>query len=286
MSLILDALKRAERERHSERSAALHDLPGAQSARVPRRWGRWLALAVLALAIGAVMWTARTRPKRVDTAAAAPAAEPAPAPESAPAPEPEVMAPASIPARPAPTPAPIPGTESVSSLDDLTTETDIALEPAADPDPPPAPPLAAGVKPQPQAPVIASAPKTPPPAEVDVDEAAPEPEAQPTPPLQNATPTSSATEAAPTSAVPPALTQPAPLRRFREMPPDYRADFPALTVEVHVFERIASQRFVLVNGRRYRQGERMVEGPQVLEIVQEGIVLEYRGEKLLYTLGR
>lgn len=282
MSLILDALKRAERERNSERSAALHDLPGAQLAGAPRRWGRWLALAVLALAIGAVLWTARTRPARVDTVAT-----PAPAAEPAPAPAPQAMAPASIPARPAPTPAPIPGTESVSSLDDLTTETDIALEPAAEPEPAPAPPLAAGVKPQPQAPVIASAPKAQPLTEADIDEVAPPgAEAQPTPPLQEASPATSAAEPTPTPAIPPSLTQPAPLRRFREMPPDYRADFPALTVEVHVFERIPSQRFVLVNGRRYRQGERMVEGPQVVEIVQEGIVLEYRGEKLLYTLGR
>ena len=90
----------------------------------------------------------------------------------------------------------------------------------------------------------------------------------------------------PAIAPPSVLTQPAPLRKFREMPPEYRADFPAITVEIHVYESATAQRFVMINGRRYRQGERMAEGPAVIEIVREGIVLEFRGEKVLYTLAR
>ena len=82
------------------------------------------------------------------------------------------------------------------------------------------------------------------------------------------------------------LTQPAPLRKFREMPPDYRADFPPLRVEIHVYEQAQARRFVMVNGRKYREGERMAEGPSLVEIVPEGMVLEFRGEKVLYTLGR
>ena len=86
--------------------------------------------------------------------------------------------------------------------------------------------------------------------------------------------------------IPPALTVPAPLRKFREMPPDYRADFPALKIEIHVYEKAPQSRFVMVNGRKYREGERLSEGPALVEIVPEGLVLEYRGEKVLYTLGR
>ena len=74
------------------------------------------------------------------------------------------------------------------------------------------------------------------------------------------------------------------MRKLREMPPDYRADFPALTLEVHVFE--ANRRFVMINGRRYKEGERIAEGPQILEIVRDGVVFEYRGEKVLFPLGR
>ena len=102
--------------------------------------------------------------------------------------------------------------------------------------------------------------------------AQPEPETQP--------------QAAAPPEIPPALTQPAPLRKFREMPPDYRADFPALKIEIHVYEKAQARRFVMINGRKYREGERLTEGPSLVEIVPDGIVFEYRGEKVLYTLGR
>ena len=42
----------------------------------------------------------------------------------------------------------------------------------------------------------------------------------------------------------------------------------------------------MVNGHKYREGERLAEGPALIEIVPDGMVLEYRGERLLYTLGR
>jgi general secretion pathway protein B len=109
-----------------------------------------------------------------------------------------------------------------------------------------------------------------------------EPPPPPAPPAGKASPGKPAAE----RPVPQALTQQAPLRRFREMPPEYRADFPALDIQVHVFERAAQQRFVIINGHRYREGERMAEGPALIEIVKEGLVVEYRGEKVLYTLNR
>jgi general secretion pathway protein B len=164
-------------------------------------------------------------------------------------------------ARPAPPPAQpavVPGTEAVASLDDLTDE------PLLDAAPGPAAPL-----PAPAVPVPAP---TPPPEQ---------PASAVPPPQQPA----AEVPAAPAE-IPPALTQPAPLRKFREMPPEYRADFPALKIEVHVHEAAVQRRFVMVNGRRYREGERLAEGPQLVEIVAEGMVLEYRGEKVLYTLGR
>ena len=57
-------------------------------------------------------------------------------------------------------------------------------------------------------------------------------------------------------------------------------------VEIHVYEKQAQRRFVMVNGRKYREGERLAEGPALIEIVPEGMVLEFRGEKVLYTLAR
>jgi len=184
-------------------------------------------------------------------------------------------------ASPAPPPATVvAGTEDVASLDDLTDEP--VLEgpaPAVAPVPArsvakPAPSAPAPVKAEPESraqehPAIATTPAPPP-------TAAPPTEVSPQAPAAGT----------PAGAIPPALTQPAPLRKFREMPPDYRADFPALRVEIHVYEKDPQRRFVMINGRRYRTGERLAEGPALVEIVPEGMVLEYRGEKVLYTLGR
>lgn len=158
----------------------------------------------------------------------------------------------------------IPGTESVASLEEITEGVIEPLPPPATA-PPPQPEPSRTEAPQPAA-------AAEPPAL-----AAPQPEPQAGP---------EEAEQAPARPIPPALTQPAPLRKLREMPPDYRADFPALAVQVHVYERDVAQRFVLVNGRRYKEGERLAEGPQLLEIVREGMVLEHRGQKVLFTLGR
>lgn len=69
-----------------------------------------------------------------------------------------------------------------------------------------------------------------------------------------------------------------------EMPPAYRADFPALSVEVHVWDSLPAKRFVLVNGKRYSEGDTLAQGPRLAEIAQEGLVLEYRGSRVLYSL--
>ncbi|MGH8441275.1 MAG: general secretion pathway protein GspB, partial [Nevskiaceae bacterium] len=222
--------------------------------------GAAIVVAGLGLA-AALLWDA-FRPKP-GPAAAAPAT-----PAQAPA------APAVIVARPAPpekAAAVVPGTESVASLDDLTDED--ALEAPASAAP--AKPVPAPKPVRPSSTSIATKPAPPPtasrPAEIPAT-VRPAPAPAPAP-------------AAPPE-VPPALTQPAPLRKFREMPPDYRADFPALRVEIHVYEKETARRFVMVNGRRYKEGERLAEGPSLIEVVPDGIVLEYRGEKVLYTLGR
>src|SRR5689334_15337364 len=110
MSLILDALKRAERERaDGAPSIAEPSLPLPRAARKQRRWGLIALIAVL-VAGGALGWKA-WRGKKPRPAPQAVVARPAPAP--------------TIMARPAPPPAPVvvPGTEAVASLDDLTDET-------------------------------------------------------------------------------------------------------------------------------------------------------------------
>jgi len=302
MSLILDALKRAERERQADPPpASVRDvvaMPGRAPA-APRPGVRIVSVLVFGggLALAALLlWDAFRTP-----------APPAPAATAPPAPPAEPQAQQVVKARPAPPPTTaVPGTEAVASLDDLSDEPelDAAAEPAPAPapkqkKPKPVPPTAIATRPAP--PPATSPPtelrsdrapqaQTPPPAPLSPAPVA----AQPAKPQAPAPPTSQAQPMPPPAPqqqlapaeIPPALTQPAPLKKFREMPPDYRADFPALRIEIHVYEKDPARRFVMVNGRKYREGERMAEGPSLVEIVPEGMVLEYRGERVLYTLGR
>lgn len=273
MSLILDALKRAERERQAESGPVLADVTATGAPAARRRWIRLVALLIALAAVAtAVAWGLRhgnrARPAPAAVARTVPAS--AAAPQPAPAPPPATVAP--TPAVPAP-PVPIPGTESVGSLDEIAEEP--APEPAPTPEPQP-PAKAATPMPQP------APPSQPPPL------AGTQPALQPAPAETAPAGETPPAPAAPSAEkpVPPALTQPAPLRRLREMPPEYRADFPALSIDVHVYDRAPSQRFVIVNGRHYREGEQLVEGPRIVEIVRDGIVVDYRGEKVLYPISR
>lgn len=274
MSLILDALKRAERERRELMPAFADADPSALST--PQRRRRWLRIvAVLLLLAGvlAIGWYFLGR-----RPALAPA--PVPAVASTPAPPASNLEPifnTAPPPREIAEPTVIPGTEGMVSLDEL------APAPAALPPPVESAPVPKPVaKPTPSAPAPGSAAQANP-------EPAPELESAPEPGIESPEANSPAPESRAPNASrppPPVLTQPVPLRRLREMTPEYRADFPALTIEVHVYEHAVAKRWVMVNGKRYKEGERLVEGPALLEIVADGLVVEFRGEKLLYPLSR
>ncbi|HED19191.1 MAG TPA: hypothetical protein ENI74_06785 [Gammaproteobacteria bacterium] len=52
-------------------------------------------------------------------------------------------------------------------------------------------------------------------------------------------------------------------------------------LDVHVYSDLPQDRFVLVNLRKYRTGERLQEGPLVDEITPEGVILSFQGEQFL-----
>ncbi len=70
------------------------------------------------------------------------------------------------------------------------------------------------------------------------------------------------------------------------MPENYRANFPAFTVDVHVYNRDPRRRFVMINGKRYHEGDTLAEGPRILAIVAEGIVFDWQGQQVLYAMSR
>lgn len=234
MSYILDALRRAERERNLGKAPSLQVVMQHDAGDRPRNTARLLLIAVTLLAVaGAIAALLLRQPS---------------------APEPRISeTPAAAPAAP----------EAVAALPDEAPELS-SLDDLAEPEP---------------------APIAPPEVEPDLGEIAEPVVALQPEDLQQTAPPAPTVDAE----IAPPPTQPAnagsvPL--LRDLPPAYRADFPALSVEVHVFDRLPEKRWIMIGGRRYREGEVLGEGPRIVEINEEGIVFDYRGQQSLYPIIR
>lgn len=86
-----------------------------------------------------------------------------------------------------------------------------------------------------------------------------------------ATPTT-AREAAPLQAINPWQQASAAVRQLAA----------GLSLDVHVYAEQPAQRFVLINMRRYREGERLEAGAVLERITPQGVVLSYQGEQFRY----
>lgn len=91
------------------------------------------------------------------------------------------------------------------------------------------------------------------------------------------------TPAATIVTTPPAAPSARPLK---QMPPSFRNEFPKLVVDVHVYDDNPLRRFILVNGKKYREADALLEGPRVIEIAPDGVVVEHRGSQVLLELAR
>ena len=265
MSFILDALRKSEHERQRQTGPALVEVAVAAPKPKPNRWASAaIALLVVNLvAIGVLLiLKAKDEPSSAatDTAAAATApAEPQAAVSSAPAatapapatqasisqalPQPPVAAPPPV-LRPAETPAA--GTRN--PLEDEVSGLAPAMEQEA---------------------ALAAAAPPPGPAAV-------------TPSRRGSVVYQSLPEAglAPADA-------PAPTAATSNLP---RADdmtargaLPELRLELHVWSSKPQERFVFVNGRRYREGDATAEGATVEEITREGVILNSGGNRFLLS---
>jgi general secretion pathway protein B len=58
---------------------------------------------------------------------------------------------------------------------------------------------------------------------------------------------------------------------------------PEMTLELHVYSRTPAQRFIRINSASYREGDVLSEGPRVVSITQEGVILDSRGQKFLLS---
>jgi len=71
---------------------------------------------------------------------------------------------------------------------------------------------------------------------------------------------------------------PEPARNVVMAPPP---DWPALSLQMVFFSEQENRSFVQVNGKTYRQGEKLAAGPQVLRITPDGVTLAHRGQRIL-----
>lgn len=260
MSFILDALRKAERDRNLGQAPRIEDVALAQEhalaapAGGPRRALRIVGLGLLALIAVLLVVLLLRKPAQRPPAAAAPqgvvnATIRGPAPVDAPAAA-EPAAETQIDDAP---PA-LAADEQLLSLDDLS-QTPAATAPAE-----PKPETAV----REQDFIARPAPAF---------EAAPAPQPAPAAEAEQPARLSSLTAAVGAGATP-----------LSDMPPAYRADFPELTVEVHAWDSNPARRFVLIGGRRYGEGETLAQGPRLAEIAQDGLILEFRGSRVLYSL--
>lgn len=71
------------------------------------------------------------------------------------------------------------------------------------------------------------------------------------------------------------------LRTLDELRARGDISIPDLHVDLHVYATERAGRFLFINGRRYNEGDRLAEGPSVVQITDYGAVLEYERRRFL-----
>lgn len=279
MSYILDALQRADQERNLGEVPKLDvALQPALAAQRRSRLPGILAMLVIAAAVGAGGWLyqqgrlqgmaqgtgADSEPASLASAPVAPQRAPTPARPAAVAPAPEPKPEHRAETRPAPAADTVPpeAAEPVASLVAAEPPGPETVEPAetvpTQAEPRTEPPPAAQAKPRPRLPTPTVAP-APPPNWVNEQKQAQRVERH---------------QAA------------AALTSYLGMPQSFRNSLPALNMNAHVFSTNPQRGFVLINNKRYRIGDYLAEGPELVDILPDGAVLKYRGQSFLLPVQR
>lgn len=68
-----------------------------------------------------------------------------------------------------------------------------------------------------------------------------------------------------------------------ELPLAVRESLPALNLLVHVYSALPEDRFVLINGTRFREGDELSSGVRLAEIRPEGALIDFRDYRFLLS---
>lgn len=93
------------------------------------------------------------------------------------------------------------------------------------------------------------------------------------------------------NAAPVAESEPTPRRAsaYGNLPTMYEAivagivSVPPLHLDIHVYSSSPAERFVFINMGKYREGDRLQEGPAVEEITASGVVMIHQGSRFLLS---
>lgn len=66
---------------------------------------------------------------------------------------------------------------------------------------------------------------------------------------------------------------------LQQMPAEFQQALPPLAMTIHVYSHEESQRILFINNREYRRGSLVEGGVKVEDIVPDGVVLSFRGER-------
>ncbi len=66
---------------------------------------------------------------------------------------------------------------------------------------------------------------------------------------------------------------------LRSMPPDFQRALPELVVNIHIYAPREADRILYINNRQYHAGDRVRDDIVVEDIVQDGAVLSFRGQR-------
>ena len=70
------------------------------------------------------------------------------------------------------------------------------------------------------------------------------------------------------------------------MSADFRKTLPTLNLDIHVYSERPERRFVLINSKRYQQGEWLDEGPLLESITLDGVVLSFLDQRFTINVQR
>ncbi|MGA9855205.1 MAG: general secretion pathway protein GspB [Gammaproteobacteria bacterium] len=65
------------------------------------------------------------------------------------------------------------------------------------------------------------------------------------------------------------------------LPLEFQQSLPPLHLDVHGYAQKPADRFVVINMQRYQTGDTLKEGPKIIAITPQGVVLDYNGQRFL-----